>query len=239
MFTLPQQTFAWIDIPLIFILFFLELLLSSDNAVALGVLVRDLPVKKRKKALFTGLFSGILLRAAGIIMASYLIQLFWVQWVGGAYLMYVAYKHVRGLANPKHKREPESHSFWWVVCKVELVDLLFAIDSILAAFALAGFYYPFDVFPHKLWVIYIGGIIGAALMRVWTTGFIKLMESKPGLERVIFLLIGWMGLKLIVEGIFYLYPNPLVDHIFDFFFWFGALIIFLVGFLSTKWDQKV
>lgn len=238
MFTLPQQTFSWIDLPLIGILFFLELLLSSDNAVVLSVLVRDLPREKRRKALFTGLFSGVFLRALGIIAASFLIRLFWVQWLGGIYLLYIAYRHIRGLANPL-KAPPQSRSFWWVVCKVEMVDLLFAIDSILAAFALAGFYYPFEIFPHKLWVIYVGGIIGVAFMRVWTTGFIKLMESRPGLERVVFLLIGWMGFKLIVEGFFYLFPNPFVDHIVDFIFWFGALILFLIGFLSTKWDKRV
>jgi YkoY family integral membrane protein len=233
----PTQTFSWVDIPFVVILFFIELLLSSDNAAALGVLVRDLPLGLRNKALFTGLVSGLLLRALGIIFASFLIRLFWIQMAGGLYLIYIAYNHVRGLhqsSSPTIKKR----SFWGVVCLVEFTDLLFAIDSILAAFALAALYYPYEVFPHKLWVIYVGGIIGAAMMRFWTTWFIRLMDRHPRLEKVIFFIVGWMGVKLIFEGFLHFFPETSWKYLFDFLFWIGTLLILTIGFLSTKWRKK-
>jgi len=237
MFSFPTQIFSWIDVPFILILFFIELLLSSDNAAALGVLVRDLPLEQRNKALFTGLLSGLLLRAIGIIFASYLIRLFWIQIAGGLYLLYIAYNHVKGLNQPQAPKL-KKRSFWSVVCLVELTDLLFAIDSILAAFALAALYYPYEVVPHKLWVVYLGGIIGAVMMRFWTTLVIRLMDRHPHLEKVIFFIVGWMGVKLIFEGLFHFFPDNSWKYLFDFFFWIGSLLILSIGFLSTKWWKK-
>jgi YkoY family integral membrane protein len=236
-FSFPAQTFSWIDLPFIIILFFIELLLSSDNAAALGVLVRDLPLKQRNKALFTGLISGLLLRALGIIFASYLIRLFWIQVAGGLYLVYIAYNHVKGL-NQIGGVTIKKHSFCRVVFLVELTDLLFAIDSILAAFALAALYYPYEVFPHKLWVIYVGGVIGVVMMRFCTTWFIRLIDRHPHLEKVIFFVVGWMGVKLISEGVLHFFPETPWKYFFDFLFWIGTLLIVIIGFLSTKWRRK-
>ncbi|MEY3458246.1 MAG: inner membrane protein alx, partial [Planctomycetota bacterium] len=60
-------------------------------------------------------------------------------------------------------------NFWTTVLVIELTDIAFAVDSILAAIALVGSApadHPANA-PHpKLWVVIAGGIIGLMLMRV-------------------------------------------------------------------------
>lgn len=235
----PAQTFSYLDIPLIVVLFFLELLLSSDNAAVLSFVVRDLPEAKRKSALFVGLFTSFALRAIGILLAAYLIKILWIQILGGLYLVFLGIQHITRYRIAKKNIRTEDTSFWATVFKIEITDLLFAIDSILGAFALVAIYYPTDMISEKLWVIYVGGILGVILIRFATTWITKLLDTYPNLEKIVYFLIAWMGLKLVVEGFLGYFDWGNIREIFDFIFWIGSVLIIIIGFLSTKWDKKV
>lgn len=236
MIHIPTQAFSWIDVPLVILLILLEILLSADNAAAMALIAKCLKPQQRSKALFVGVATSFTFRIIGILVAAYLIQFFWVQIIGGLYLIYLAIKHIVALTRP-YNDKCVTYSFWKAVFLIEMTDILFAVDSILAAFALAGLYYPFQILPSKLWVIYLGGIIGLFTMRFAAKGFMKLLDTYPSLEKMIFLIIGWMGLKLISEGIFTFFPESNLKQLFDGIFWLGSVMIFLIGFLSTKWDQ--
>lgn len=232
-----MQTFSWIDIPLVFFIFIIEVLLAADNAGAMALIVKNLDERKQKRALFTGLISAFGFRLVGIIFAAYLIHLFWIQLVGGGYLIYLAWHCIFA---PKRGFVPVSpKSYRKAVLYVELVDIMFAIDSILGAFALIGLYYPFDQVNSKLWVIYVGGILGVFAVRIMTTHLLKALDKYKKIEQIIFYVIGWMGIKLVAEGITHFFPNNSWRHTFDLFFWGGTFIVILIGFLSTKWNKKV
>ena len=77
----------------IFTLIVLEVILSADNALILGVLVQRLPVHLRRKALFYGILGAYILRGLALLFASLVIQLWWAQALGAAYLLYIALKH--------------------------------------------------------------------------------------------------------------------------------------------------
>ena len=74
---------------------------------------------------------------------------------------------------------------------IELTDLAFAVDSILAAVALTSNY----------WVIVIGGLIGVVVIRFAAQGVIKLLERYPKLETIAYVLIAVVAIKVIVEGV--------------------------------------
>lgn len=89
--------------------------------------------------------------------------------------------------------------FWKAVIVIELTDIAFAVDSILAALALVGST-PNDTTYHpKLWVVVMGGIIGLLLMRVAAAMFIKLLEKFPRFETAAYLLVTVIGVKLLVD----------------------------------------
>jgi predicted tellurium resistance membrane protein TerC len=67
-------------------LVFLEAVLSGDNAVVLAVLARPLPEHLRRKALFYGLGGALVMRAVAILVATWLIELWWVKGVAALLL---------------------------------------------------------------------------------------------------------------------------------------------------------
>jgi YkoY family integral membrane protein len=84
-------------------------------------------------------------------------------------------------------------SFWSTVAVIELTDIAFAVDSILAAMALAGSR------QEKLWVVITGGILGVILMRFAAAVFVKLLDRFPRFEESAYLLVIVIGLKLVAD----------------------------------------
>ncbi len=87
----------------------------------------------------------------------------------------------------------EQSRFWKTVIVIELTDIAFAVDSILAAMALAGSR------RSKLWVVITGGIIGVILMRFAAAAFIRLLDRFPRFELAAYLLVILIGGKLVLD----------------------------------------
>src|SRR5258706_3674561 len=111
--------------------------------MVLAILVLGLPKEEQRKALRYGILGAFLFRTIATLLAIYLIQLSWVKLVGAAYLLYLAYQHFRDRESSASARKaPQAQpwlgltAFWATVVKVELTDIVFAIDSILVAVAM-------------------------------------------------------------------------------------------------------
>jgi YkoY family integral membrane protein len=173
----------------------LEGLLSADNAMVLAMLVLGLPKPQQKKALRYGIIGAFVFRAMATLAAAYLIKLGWVKLAGAAYLLYLACQHFF-MSDAESRRAPPQarpwlglSPFWATVVKVELTDIVFAIDSILVAVAMSP----------KLWVILTGGMLGIVAMRLVIGKLLSLIEQYPPLVDGAFVIISWVGLKLLVE----------------------------------------
>lgn len=189
----------------------LEGILAADNALVLAVMVKHLPPKQRKKALFYGLAGAVILRFAALFVISFLVNIWQVQAIGAAYLLFLSINHLvqtylTHRANRKEKEiKPKKQSgFWMTVIKVEIADIAFAVDSILAAFALA-ITLPKTPLPAiggmdgaQFLVIFFGGLIGVIIMRFAATLFVKLLHKRPALETAAFVIVGWVGVKLVL-----------------------------------------
>jgi YkoY family integral membrane protein len=197
-------------IAVVLALIVLEGLLSADNAIVLAVLVRPLPKRLQRKALLYGLVGGYVMRGLMLLFITLVAGLWWVELAGGAYLVYLAVRHVVHLRRPDivdHVHGPDEDedepgllarrpqpgtapSFWRTVATVELMDLAFAVDSALVAVALT----------RVLWVMYIGVFIGILMLRLAAGWFVGVMERYPRFEHVAYGLVAWAGLKLLIEG---------------------------------------
>jgi YkoY family integral membrane protein len=184
------------DLLTIGLLVALEALLSADNAMVLAVLVLGLPKKDRHKALRYGILGAFAFRSAATLLAKFLIGLAWVKLIGSGYLLYLAGRHFFGSEGAETRRKPRQAvpwlgmtAFWATVVKVELTDIVFAIDSILVAVAMSP----------KLWVILSGGILGIVMMRLVIGTLLALVERYPVLVDGAFVIIAWVGLKLLIE----------------------------------------
>ncbi|WP_420794690.1 TerC family protein [Virgibacillus halodenitrificans] len=199
--------YGWV----LLLLIALEGLLAADNALVLAIMVKHLPDEQRKKALFYGLAGAFVFRFGSLFAISFLVDVWQVQAIGALYLLFIASNHIfRKLFISKEKekaatkKEKKKSGFWGAVFKVELADIAFAVDSILAAVALAVTL-PNTNLPMiggldggKFLVIFAGGIIGLIIMRFAANYFVRLLQTRPGLEIAAFFIVGWVGVKLLV-----------------------------------------
>lgn len=196
----------------------LEGLLAADNALVLAIMVKHLPDAERKKALFYGLAGAFVFRAGSLFIISFLVDVWQVQAIGALYLLFIAANHIfrKIITAKKPVTESAAESgtegavdkkkggFWLTVFKVELADIAFAVDSILAAVALAVALPPTGIGQiggldaGQFLVIFAGGFIGLVIMRFAASFFVKLLHERPGLEIAAFLIVGWVGVKLTV-----------------------------------------
>lgn len=212
------QKIASSDLAVIGLLILLEGVLSIDNALVLGILAKRLPAHQRPRALSYGLIGAFVFRVIAICTASILLRWTFVKFLGGAYLAYISLKHlVFDAKDHSHDNElkldehghpviadeedveaaaaqrKNAPSFWGTVAVIELTDVAFAVDSILAAMALAGSK------QEKLWVVITGGILGVILMRFAAAIFIKLLVKFPRFETTAYLLVLVIGVKLLAD----------------------------------------
>ena len=171
----------------------LEAMLSADNALVMAVIVLGLPRNVQKKALRQGLVGAFTFRIAATLLAVNLIRLVWVKLVGGLYLLYLAYSHFSGTPESGKGREPHKakpmfglSAYWATVVRLELVNLMFSIDSILVAVAVS----------RVTWVVVTGGILGIVAMRLIAAQLLKLVERYPPLVDGAFIIIAWVGIEL-------------------------------------------
>jgi YkoY family integral membrane protein len=173
----------------------LEGLLSADNALVMAIMVLGLPRELHQKALRYGLIGGFAFRILATVLAAYLINVAWVKLLGGGYLLYLTYTHFRGSHGSDRSEPPRAkpgfglNAFWATVVRVELINLAFSIDSILAAVALSP----------KLWVVVTGGVLGIVAMRIAAGQLISIIRKYPAIVDGAFVIIGYVGLKLLIE----------------------------------------
>lgn len=255
--------YGWI----LLVLIALEGLLAADNALVLAIMVKHLPEEDRKKALFYGLAGAFVFRFASLFAISFLVNVWQVQAIGAIYLIFIALNHLfrKFLTHKlKHKVKQEEgentekqtekdikngSKFWVTVLKVEVADIAFAVDSILAAVALA-MALPDTTLPKiggidggKFIVIFTGGLIGVIIMRFAATFFVKLLNSRPGLEIAAFIIVGWVGVKLAVLTL----SHPDVAWISESFahsyewkitFYVVLILIAIGGFVLSKKENE-
>jgi len=174
----------------------LEGFLSVDNAMVLAVLVLGLPKRRQRQALRYGLIGAFAFRGVATLLAVYLIRLGWVKLVGSLYLLYLVYQHFGGGQDAEARRTPPParpafglSAFWATVVKVELTDIVFAIDSILVGVAMSP----------KLWVVMAGGFLGIVTMRLLIGRMLSLVDRYPALVDGAFIIIAWVAVKLLME----------------------------------------
>jgi YkoY family integral membrane protein len=258
-----NQTFDIQDVAKIAVLVVLEAVLSIDNALVLGLLAKRLPAMQRAKALTLGLIGAFAFRFISIATAQWLLKYTFVKLLGGAYLLYVSVKYFWELrAGTSDHSEPErarqapltpddgpaeapatstkkAPGFWSTVLVIELTDIAFAVDSILAAIGLVG-HAPSEGWHPKLWVVVTGGMLGVILMRYAATVFIRLLELFPRFETAAYLLVAVIGGKLMLDwGV----NTPQHPHRLDFHdvksvafwvFWLLMLACFSIGFIPKR-----
>lgn len=195
-------------------LIFLEGILSIDNAAILGAMVMQLPDKdpipwpkslhwlgklldkplghQRVAALRVGLLGAYIGRGAMLFAASFIIHNPWLKLIGAIYLIRLAVDDLsaQGFNGDDEEMKPlKKRTFWATVLSVELMDLVFSLDNVVAAVSLSD----------KIWVVFIGVFIGILVMRFAAGIFSYVVEREPILKTAAYILVFNIGIELLLE----------------------------------------
>ncbi len=135
----------------------IETSLSVDNLFVFLVIFQGFRISPRRqhKALMWGVAGAVVLRALFILAGISLLHRFnWITYIFGVFLLYVAWRLVRGgsakAAIPEwiRKLQPAKGSLLPVILAIEVTDVLFAMDSIPAVLAIS--HNPFVVYTSNI-----------------------------------------------------------------------------------------
>jgi YkoY family integral membrane protein len=220
------------DFVTIALLVALEGLLSADNAMVLAIIVLGLPKPQQRKALRYGILGAFAFRTLATLLAVYLIKLGFVKLVGAGYLLYLSYGHFFASGGADERRAVPAAKpwlgltpFWATVVKVELTDIVFALDSILVGVAMSP----------KLWVILSGGLLGIVMMRLVIGQLLSIVERYPPLVDGAFVIIAWVAVKLVVE---YLFSAGYIAFEFPKWLSLGLIVVIFAAAYAYAWRQE-
>ena len=135
----------------------IETSLSVDNLFVFLVIFQGFRISRQRQhdALLWGVAGAVILRALFIAAGITLLKRFdWITWIFGLFLLYAAFRLVRGssanAAIPEwiRKLQPAKGSLLPVILAIEVTDVVFATDSIPAVLAIS--HNPFVVYTSNI-----------------------------------------------------------------------------------------
>jgi tellurite resistance protein TerC len=217
----------WPVIIIILQLIFLEGILSIDNAAVIGALVSPLPDdqpviwprsleqlgawlhpllgNQRMAALRVGLLGAYTGRGLMLFLTSFLIHNSWIKVLGAAYLIHLAFDNLEDMTGGGSEEDQDVkpikvQSFWATVLTVEIMDLIFSIDNVVAAVSLSD----------KVWVVMLGVGIGILTMRFAAGIFSYAVTREPILKQAAYILVLNIGVELILDQIWHIEISDLL-----------------------------
>ena len=140
----------------------IDLVLSADNAVIIGMAASQFDPAIRKKVLIIGTAFAVVFRIIFSAMTAYLMQFQGIRTVGGLLLFWVAYKLYVDILKKKEETKDlskyqvdvsERSNFRKAVTTVIVADITLSLDNVIAVAGAAGTNYGLLVFGLALAII--------------------------------------------------------------------------------------
>ena len=169
----------------------IDLVLSADNAVIIGMAASQFDPAIRKKVLIIGTGLAVVFRILFSAITAYLMQFQGIRTIGGILLFWVAYKlYVDILKDKKDEikdlskyqvKETEKSNFRKALMTVIVADITLSLDNVIAVAGAAGTNYGLLIF----------GLALAIILMVTLANAISIYLKKHKW-------IGWLGLLSVI-----------------------------------------
>ena len=93
----------------------INIILSGDNAVVIALAARSLPAQQQKKAVMFGSGAAVVLRIVLTVVAAKLLELSFLQIVGGLLLLWIGYQLLTGEEDEDGESKGTGTMFPWAV----------------------------------------------------------------------------------------------------------------------------
>ena len=181
--------FAFLQVILI------DVSLSGDNAIIIGMAAVGLPPAQRRRGIAIGIGAAIALRVVFAVLIVYLLDVPGLVLAGGLMLAWVCWKmwsELRaGHAVATHHAEPQTKTLWQAVVQITVADVSMSLDNVLAVAGAAR--------DHP-YVMIAGLVISIACMAVATNLVVGLLKRWPYLSYAGLALIVYISARMTIEG---------------------------------------
>jgi YjbE family integral membrane protein len=145
----------------------IDLLLAGDNALVIALAVRALPKRQRRMAMLWGAWLAVAIRVAVTFLAAKLLKVEYVQFAGGAFVVWIAVKVLRD-ARPRTIAPASPAGLWRAIASIMVADLTMSTDNILAV---AG------ASRGNIWLILFGLALSVPLL-ISSSAFLAIVMDK-------------------------------------------------------------
>ncbi len=202
----------------------IDLVMSGDNAILIGMATKRLTGADRKKAIFWWVAGATILRIIFSLWVVWLMQIPGLEFLGAILLLYVVWKFYREIRAHEHHEEWKEWwaTFWTAIQTIIVADVAMSLDNVLAV---AGA-------SHGNVVNLMIGLVVSIILMVVASGYIaKLLEKYPSIQWVgLFIILftaldmleKWFGKALPVDMI-YGVPESSI---------FTVILIFIIGWFA-------
>lgn len=167
----------------------IDLVMSGDNAIIIGMAVAGLPKQNRGRVIFWGVAGATLLRVVFALIATELLQIIGLTLAGGLLLLWVAWRMFRELRmkGRQQAREldgsaPAAPKTWrQAMLQIIAADLSMSLDNVLAVAGAAR--------DHRA-VLWLGLALSVLLMALASSLIARLLDRHHW--------VAWLGFAIIV-----------------------------------------
>jgi YjbE family integral membrane protein len=174
----------------------LNIILSGDNAVVIGLAAAGLPQHLRARAVLFGIVAAAVLRIVFSVFATFLLSLWWVDIVGGLALLYIAWGFWTELRHSGEEDGSEhgggEKTLMAALWQIVIADVSMSLDNVLAVAAVAR---------NNLTMLVTGLMVSIVLMGVLGGALARLLDRYKIIAYVGLALIAWIGVELLWEGV--------------------------------------
>ena len=199
---------AGLDIDAILMVIFVDLVLSGDNAIIIGMAAASLPPTLRRKAIIWGIGLAVVLRIVLAALTFYLLQLHGIKFIGALLLLGVCYFMWKDLkissADQTNTGTPEedaqedqmngsesvslmSPEFSRAMLKIIVADVTMSLDNVLAVAGIAH---------DNIGVLIFGLVLSIVLMAIGANLVSRLLQKHHWLGYIGLLIIFYVALEM-------------------------------------------
>lgn len=166
----------------------INILLSGDNAIAIGMACRELPPRYRRLGIIYGTAAAVVLRIAFALVVSWLMHIPGLKAVGGVLLLWIAVSLARGGDETHTVRA--STRLWHAVLIIMAADATMSLDNVLGIAAIAR---------NDVALFVTGLLISMPLVMVGASVFTRVLDRFPLLIWAGAGLLGWVAGGLVAD----------------------------------------
>jgi len=176
----------------------IDIVLSGDNAIVIGMATKDLRGKERKRAIVTGIVLATVFRIIFASTVVYLLRVVGIKFAGGLLLLYVVWKFYRELRRDgtsgdeageagNHEARTLKSAVWLIL----VADVSMSLDNVLAVSGASH---------ENILVLGIGLVVSIILMAIASNYIASKLEKYPQVQWAGLLVILFVAIEMMLTG---------------------------------------